>query len=100
MRFFRPSHRSFNAETIERRTACWIFDCNLLKSERFIEYVHSFWEEWRQERHQHADVGEWWDIGKAHLRSSIQCYFPKRKTGFGIFDRLNRLEKYYPTTRH
>lgn len=99
--FFSDNHTvQLTLEIIERRTAYSIFDCNLLKSERFIEYVHSFWDEWRQERHQFADIGEWWDIGKAHLRSSIQWYFPKRKTGFGIFDRLNQLGKMLPITQY
>lgn len=80
-------------DTFFKTTAYWIFDGNLLKSERFNEYVHTFWEEWCQQKERFEDIGEWWDIGKIYLRGHIQCNFPKRRTGSGIFDRLNRLSK-------
>lgn len=80
-------------ETAVRSTAYWIFDTNLLKSGQFNDYVYRFWEEWRQEKYRFADIGQWWDMGKIYLRSSVQQNFPKRQTGCGMFDRLNRLEK-------
>lgn len=80
-------------DEMKRKTAYWIFDCNLLRSDRFNEYVINFWQEWRSEKERYEDIGQWWDIGKIHLRSNIQCSFPKRRTGNGIFDRLIQLEK-------
>lgn len=64
---------------IEKRTAYWIFNNNLLMSDQFKEELTSLWHRWRERKGAFSDLSQWWDIGKLQIRSLIESNFSRSR---------------------
>lgn len=52
----------------------WHFNNRLLQDCTFIHSFNLFWKTWREERCRFQSLSQWWDIGKAQIKTFCQQY--------------------------
>jgi len=52
----------------------WHFNNRLLQDCTFIHSFNLFWKTWREERCSFQSLSQWWDIGKAQIKTFCQQY--------------------------
>lgn len=52
----------------------WHFNVKLLEDKNFCQNFKVFWETWKMEKSCFENIIEWWEVGKAHIRSFCQQY--------------------------
>lgn len=57
-----------------RGCGSWKLNTSLLADPALRDMVHACWREWRSQKARFADLGQWWDLGKNHLRSVCQSF--------------------------
>lgn len=74
-------HLAFNLTY--NKTAYWIFNNNLLRSPSFNRQIKELWLDWKTRKVLFPSIGDWWEIGKAKIKSFILSHFsvPKYANG-------------------
>ena len=75
----------FKCPPRNKGSAYWHFNNSLLEDKNYHDIISLFWSNWQLEKSSFTNISNWWDLGKAQIKSLTQTYCrekakEKRKT--------------------